>query len=359
MDSDFRVRYIVNVERENPEPVQGNEDVDAQASEYYQQDDLYNQDSNLLEDYYSSAGLGGNKPATLVDPGSVVSPSPGMEASKLLCWVSMFCLSILLTSVPSEHEAAWLPQYAYDDDEEENGVDNHFFPLEENHSRSRKDEDGDDDIDDESIQSFSSSMYKGRKAVDHPDPQVSRSLFLLSNLTSSLYGSKVAPKPVLEEYELQEMSEDFATSEEINLSIDENPSDYVRTSFSNDVNDEDDTANSKDHGDWLVDAEEHFDPPFSHPSSRDVFNDAVGSKDNSSVASIVFDSTGRNDILPVMDSNLKPSTTINVSSDSNRSLVYLSYIRIYTNSNQLVYTVIQFVYIITAAATSRPFEIGR
>jgi len=78
LDSDFRVRYIVDVERENySKSVQGNQDVDAHAGNYYQQDDVYNQDSNLLEDYYSSSGLG-NLPAAVADPGSILSPSPGI-----------------------------------------------------------------------------------------------------------------------------------------------------------------------------------------------------------------------------------------------------------------------------------------
>jgi hypothetical protein len=162
-------------------------------------------------------------------------------------------------------------------------------------------------------------MYMARKAVDHPDPQVSRSLFLLNNLTSSLYGSKVATKPVLEEYELHDMSEEFVTCEEINnLTIEEDPSDYIRTSFSNDNDGELGTAITADHGDWLVDTEEHFDPFFSHSNSREVFNDAVGLKDASSSAASIIDGSSRNDIgrviLPVEDTNDKPASNINVRS---------------------------------------------
>ena len=184
----------------------------------------------------------------------------------------------------SEHEeaAAWLPQYAYDDDDEEEGDDNdggngdsQFLPLEESQQARDNDDDDDDDTntrngDDESMNSLIGSTYRASKrTVDHPDPQVSRSLFLLSNLASSLYGggagSRAASKPAVEEYELQEMSEEFPTTRK----GDPISSDYLGTSFgSGNVHEEgDDSADAEDHGDWLVDTEQLLNPQFVFPSS--------------------------------------------------------------------------------------------
>ena len=208
----------------------------------------------------------------------------------------------------SEHEeaAAWLPQYAYDDDGDEDdegddggggGGDSQFLPLEESHQARDDDNDDDDDTntrngDDESMNSLIGSTYRASKrTVDHPDPQVSRSLFLLSNLASSLYGggggggagSRAASKPAVEEYELQEMSEEFPTTRK----GDPISSDYLGTSFGsgNIHEEEDDSADAEDHGDWLVDTEQLLNPQFEFPDSGS--GSGVEAVESSSTAFIV------------------------------------------------------------------------
>ena len=62
LDSDFRVRYIVDVKGGNAKALTASQEVDSPpAGTYYhhQQDDDYHhqQDSSVLEDYYSSTGL--------------------------------------------------------------------------------------------------------------------------------------------------------------------------------------------------------------------------------------------------------------------------------------------------------------
>ena len=63
LDSDFRVRYIVDVKGGNAKALTASQEVDSPpAGTYYhhqQQDDDYHhqQDSSVLEDYYSATGL--------------------------------------------------------------------------------------------------------------------------------------------------------------------------------------------------------------------------------------------------------------------------------------------------------------
>jgi hypothetical protein len=62
LDSDFRVRYIVDVKGGNAKALTASQEVDSPpAGTYYhqQQDDDYHHqpDSSVLEDYYSSTGL--------------------------------------------------------------------------------------------------------------------------------------------------------------------------------------------------------------------------------------------------------------------------------------------------------------
>ena len=63
LDSDFRVRYIVDVKGGNAKALTASQEVDSPpAGTYYHHqqddDDYYHQrDSSVLEDYYSSTGL--------------------------------------------------------------------------------------------------------------------------------------------------------------------------------------------------------------------------------------------------------------------------------------------------------------
>ena len=148
------------------------------------------------------------------------------------------------------------------------------------------------------MNSLIGSTYRASKrTVDHPDPQVSRSLFLLSNLASSLYGggsgggggagSRAASKPAVEEYELQEMSEEFLTTRK----GDRISSDYLGTSFGfGNIHEEgDDSADAEDHGDWLVDTEQLLNPQFVFPGSGSDSGSGsgVGAVESSSTAFIV------------------------------------------------------------------------
>ena len=168
-------------------------------------------------------------------------------------------------------------------------------------------------------------MYRDtKKTADHPDPQVSRSLFLLSNLASSLYGgtgSKAPSKPALEEYELQEMSEDFATSSTSHLKRDSSSSDYRRMSFGYDNgNDEgDDFAQTADHGDWSVDTEQHLYPQFAFPES----SSGIDAVESTSASFIITPNSGRDEAGNIIGTDEKLTLPIDVSSTSNAPISWL------------------------------------
>ena len=127
-------------------------------------------------------------------------------------------------------QAAWLPQYAYDDEEDEprlegdDGGDFEAYSEYANSAMGRTDQferknsnnyDENDYEDDEYNTYDDGTVGSNDGQADMPtDPQVSKSLLLLSSLANSLYGGATGKrqKAVSEDFELQEMTDNLYLS---------------------------------------------------------------------------------------------------------------------------------------------------